>query len=55
MCTAVEVRILMPKPLNLAGGSSGTLLIRRQTRMLLHTYLGSVVLKVEQVLRVPGQ
>jgi hypothetical protein len=45
----------MPQPLNLAGGGSGTLLIRRQTRTLLHACPGGVVLKVEHVLRVPGQ
>jgi hypothetical protein len=45
----------MPRPLNLMGGGSGTLLVRRQTRMLLHACPGSLVLKVEQVLRVPGQ
>jgi hypothetical protein len=37
----------MPQPLNLAGGGSGTLLVRRQTRTLLHAYPGGVVLKVE--------
>jgi hypothetical protein len=45
----------MPQPLNLAGGGSGTLLVCRQTCMLLHACLGDVMLKVEQVLRVPGQ
>jgi hypothetical protein len=45
----------MPQPLNLVGGGSGTLLIRRQTRMLLHACPSGVVLKVEQVLRIPGQ
>jgi hypothetical protein len=45
----------MPQPLNLAGGGSGTLLVCRQTRMLLHACPGGVVLKVEQVLSVPGQ
>jgi hypothetical protein len=45
----------MPQPLNLVGGGSGTLLVHHQTRTLLHAYPGGVVLKVEQVLRVPGQ
>jgi hypothetical protein len=45
----------MPQPLNLASGGSGTLLVRRQTRTLLHACPGSVVLKVEHVLHVPGQ
>jgi hypothetical protein len=45
----------MPQPLNLVGGASGTLLVRRQTRTLLHTYPDGVVLKVELVLCVPGQ
>jgi hypothetical protein len=45
----------MPQPLNLTGGGSGTLLVRRQTRMLLYACPDGVVLKVEQVLRVPGQ
>jgi hypothetical protein len=45
----------MPHPLNLAGGGSDTLLVRRQTRTLLHTCPGGVVLEVEQVLCVPGQ
>jgi hypothetical protein len=45
----------MPQPLNLAGGSGGTLLVRRQMHKLLHACPGSVVLEVEQVLRVPGQ
>jgi hypothetical protein len=45
----------MPQPLNLTGGVSGTLLVRRQTRTLLDTCPNSVVLNVEQVLCVPGQ
>jgi hypothetical protein len=45
----------MPQPLSLAGGGSGTLLVRHQMHTLLHAYPGSVVLKVEQVLCVPGQ
>jgi hypothetical protein len=45
----------MPQPHNLTGGGSGTLLVRRQTRTLLDAYPGGVVLKVEQVLCVPGQ
>ena len=45
----------MPQPLNIAGGGSGTLLVRRQTHTLLHACPGGVMLKVEQVLRVPGQ
>jgi hypothetical protein len=45
----------MPQPLHLAGGGSGTLLVRRQTRTLLHACPGGVVLKVEQVLCVPIQ
>jgi hypothetical protein len=36
-------------------GGGGTLLVRHQTRMLLHAYPSGVVLEVEQVLRVPGQ
>jgi hypothetical protein len=55
MCTAVEDGILMPQPLNLTGGGSSTLLVCHQTRTLLHSYPGGVVLEVEQVLRVPGQ
>jgi hypothetical protein len=38
-----------------AGGGSGTLLVCRQTRTLLHARPGGVVLKVEQVLRVSNQ
>jgi hypothetical protein len=45
----------MPQPLNLTGGGSGTLLVRRQTHTLLHACPGGVVLEVEQVLCVPGQ
>jgi hypothetical protein len=45
----------MPQPLNLAGGGSGTLVVRRQTYTLLHACPGGVVLKVEQVLCVPSQ
>jgi hypothetical protein len=45
----------MPQPLNLMGGSSGTLLVRHQIRTLLHACLGGVMLKVEQVLCVSGQ
>jgi hypothetical protein len=45
----------MSQPLNITGDGSGTLLVRCQTRTLLHAYPGGVVLKVEQVLRVPGQ
>jgi hypothetical protein len=37
----------MPQPLNLSGGSSGTLLVRRQMHTLLHAYPGGVMLKVE--------
>jgi hypothetical protein len=55
MCTAVEDGILMPQPLNPMGGGSGTLLVRRQMCMLPHPHPGDVVLKVEQVLRVPSQ
>jgi hypothetical protein len=51
----MEDGILMPQLLNLASGGSGTLFICRQTRMLLHGHPGSVVLEVEQVLRVPSQ
>jgi hypothetical protein len=47
MCTIAENGILMPQPLNLAGGGSGTLLVYRQMRMLLHACLGGVVLKDE--------
>jgi hypothetical protein len=55
MCTAVEDGILMPQPLNLTGGGSGTLLVCHETRMLLHACPGGVALKVEQVLHVPGE
>jgi hypothetical protein len=44
----------MPQPLNLAGGGSGALLVHRQMRTLLHACPGVVVLKVEHVLRIPG-
>ena len=54
-CPAAEDGILMPQPLNLTGGGSGTLLVCHQTRTLLHACPGGVVLQVEQVLRVPGQ
>jgi hypothetical protein len=49
-----EDGILMPQPLNLVSGGSGTLLVRSQTRTLLYACPGGVVLKVEQVLHVPG-
>jgi hypothetical protein len=55
MYTTAENGILMPQPLNLAGGGSGTLLVRHQTRTLLHACPGGVVLQVEHVLCVPGQ
>jgi hypothetical protein len=55
MCTTVEDGILIPQPLNLTGGSSDTLLACRQTRTLLHACPNGVVLKVEQVLRIPVQ
>jgi hypothetical protein len=45
----------MPQPLDLAGGSSGTLLVRHQTRTLLYACPSGVVLQVEHVLRVPSQ
>jgi hypothetical protein len=45
----------MPQPLDLIGGGSGTLLVRYQTRTLLHACPGGVMRQVEQVLRVPGQ
>jgi hypothetical protein len=45
----------MPQPLNLASGGGGTLLVRRQMHTLLHAYPDSVVLEVEQVLRIIGQ
>jgi hypothetical protein len=45
----------MPQPLNLTGGGSDTLLVHRQMRMLLHACPSGVVLKVEQVLCIPGQ
>jgi hypothetical protein len=45
----------MPQPLNLSCGSDGTLLIRRQTCTLLPGCPCSVVLEVEQVMRVLGQ
>jgi hypothetical protein len=45
----------MPQPLNLASGGYDTLLIRCQTRTLLHACPGSVVLEVEHVLCIPGQ
>jgi hypothetical protein len=55
MCTAAEDGTLMPQPLNLVGGGSGTLLVRHQMCTLLHACPGGIVLKVEQVLRVLGQ
>jgi hypothetical protein len=55
MRTAAEDGILMLQPLNLTGNDSGTLLVHRQTRTLLDACPGGVVLKVEQVLCVPGQ
>jgi hypothetical protein len=45
----------MPQPLNLVGGGSGTLLVCHQTSTLLYASPGGVVLKVEQVLRIPSQ
>jgi hypothetical protein len=45
----------MPQPLSLASGGGGTLLVRHQTRTLLHACPGDVVLEVEQVLHVPSQ
>jgi hypothetical protein len=45
----------MHQPLNLTGGGSGTLLVRCQTCTLLYVCPSSVLLKVEQVLRVPSQ
>jgi hypothetical protein len=45
----------MPKPLKLTGSGSGTPLVCRQTRMLMHACPGGVVLEVEQVLRVSSQ
>jgi hypothetical protein len=45
----------MPQPINLMGSGSGTLLVRHQTRTLLHACPGSVVLEVEQVLHIPSQ
>jgi hypothetical protein len=44
----------MPQALNLSCSGGGTLLIRRQTCMLLPGCPGSVVLEVEQVLHVHG-
>jgi hypothetical protein len=55
MCTTVEDGILMPQPLNLMVGGSGTLLVCRQTRTLLHAYPRGVVLKAKHVLHVPCQ
>jgi hypothetical protein len=51
----VKNGILMPQSLNLTCDGSGTLLIRRQTRMLLPGYPGGIVLEVEQVWGVLGQ
>jgi hypothetical protein len=45
----------MPHPLNLSCGSSGNLLVCRQTHTLLPDCPGGVVLEVEQVLHVLGQ
>jgi hypothetical protein len=45
----------MPQALHLVGGGGGTLHVRCQTCTMLHGCPGGVVLKVEQVLRVPGQ
>jgi hypothetical protein len=36
-------------------GDSGILLVCRQTHMLLYACPGSVLLEVEQELRIPGQ
>jgi hypothetical protein len=47
--------ILMPQPLELTQSSSGVLLVCRQMHMLLHDGPGSVVLEVEEVLRIPRQ
>jgi hypothetical protein len=45
----------MPQPLQLTHNSSSAVLICCQKHTLLHTDPGSVLLKVEQVLRVLGQ
>jgi hypothetical protein len=45
----------MPQPLKLMGDGSDTPFVRRQTCTLLHACPGGVVLKVEQVMSVPGQ
>jgi hypothetical protein len=37
----------MPQPLSLTSGSGGTLLVRRQSRMLLYAWPRGVVLEVE--------
>jgi hypothetical protein len=45
----------MPQTLNLVSGGGGTLIVRRQTRMLLHACPSGVVLEVEQVLHILDQ
>jgi hypothetical protein len=45
----------MSQPLNLVGDDGGTLLIRHQTRTLLHGCPSGVMLEVEHVFRIPGQ
>jgi hypothetical protein len=45
----------MPQSLNIMSSGSGTLLVRRQTRTLLHACPGGVVLAIEKVLRVHSQ
>jgi hypothetical protein len=45
----------MPQSLNIMSGGSGTLLVRRQTRTLLHACPRGVVLAIEKVLRVHSQ
>jgi hypothetical protein len=51
----MEDGIIMPQPLNLPSGGGGTLLVHHQTRTLLYACPDGVALKVEQVLRIPGQ
>jgi hypothetical protein len=53
--TTMEDSILVPQLLQLTQSSSGVVLISYQKHTLLHANLGSVLLKVEQVLRVLGQ
>jgi hypothetical protein len=54
-CTTAEDGILMPQALQVTQSNCGALLICYQKHTLLHANPSSVLLKVEQVLRVLGQ